>query len=158
MKIKATINNFIPDSSKIMDCNTGHITNGHWMVLKSFMPKAFQDKIKQILLENNAEKRTVDFIFDDMAKRDFYEVKSIKMPITENEDIDYLIYECEKFQIDFKERYILYLLKHIKDLKIMASANNEPAKLIYSSGYSSNFKSTLNIEKDIGVLMPSITS
>jgi len=140
---RVTINNFIPSPENVRKCDSGHTTNGHWMVLASFLPKVFQDKVAELTSTKDEYPHGQDII-EAMSKRKFYECKFYDQD--EKEEI--LIYKCTNFKIAFTAVYILYLHKHIANLKIMASSPDEPAKLIQGS------VGILDKDEEIGFLMP----
>ena len=140
---RVTINNFIPSPENVRKCDSGHTTNGHWMVLASFLPKVFQDKVAELTSTKDEYPHGQDII-EAMSKREFHECNFSD----QNEKEGILIYKCTNFKIAFTAVYILYLHKHIANLKIMASSPDEPAKLIQGS------VGILDKDEEIGFLMP----
>lgn len=141
--MRITVNDFINNRNfTLRKCNSGHITNGAWMVLEQFMPKGFRDKVKtNIDTDGEPDGQS---ILDGMNGKEFYEVKLINPEDIENDDMSFVTYACNKFQIHFKKQYILYLTKNVKRLKIMVSDPAEPAKLVQSG---------LTGDKEFGLLM-----
>lgn len=145
--MKLTINDFLqnPNNSelKIWKTNSGHVSNGAWMILPKYMPKVFNKKIESLLLDDIPDGQ---FIIDGMSKREFFKLELIEPSDLKNDEMEAIGYQCEKFQVFFKKEYVLYLLKHIRKLKIIASSPKEPAKLILHDGIFGDV--------EFGILMP----
>lgn len=141
---RATVRNFVPAHLPIRACNTGHVSNGHWAVLKDMMPKGFQDYIALRLLSELEE--DLQSILDKMEDETFVEVFPVEEGDLEDENLETVIFQPREgsFQIGFNPLYVLYL-KKIKNLRFFASPRwtDVPARLIVKG----------LIDREIGLLM-----